>query len=443
MAIYRFIFLSIIAGNLTPAAITSNLQLPPPAPPTTSSNAQDVSTTAWKPSSSMPQTTLSAAAMPLPMQDYTNNFCISVSTNPILDNTIPELHLKIPRTRLMQCWKYCKHTEECTSFAVTLLLGDCKMYTAYIMQIVVLNLYEAGGLSRGNEYHAMATKYCMQVNENCHKIEDLVGESRRTGLLIRHQISRNCLSFEGHFGKDRKYMDWKPCSSSDAILWKISSYDQLSGTAKFSVKDSKKCLEWSLVEEDLVLSVTYGFTFLATCSGVKTQSVKVSYTSKWEPCTTSMSLKPLSLGIFLVPQRAQNQAKEDAKHSDTLLDIDLIVPSQQPCLKFNITNGVVLENRDSAPFFLPGEIVTMRCNDGFGIEHLNFSVETTLTCSYKTHILPTCKRISSKKSSCLELRDVLMINVCVISFVVFLVVCFIMFIVRHYRQKTVNIGPPM
>jgi len=49
----------------------------------------------------------------------------------------------------------------------------------------------------------------------------------------------------------------------------------------------------------------------------------------------------------------------------------------------------------AAPFYLPRELIRVRCNDGFGVEHLNFEKEVALECSYGLQVV--CKRIESIK----------------------------------------------
>ena len=86
------------------------------------------------------------------------------------------------------------------------------------------------------------------------------------------------------------------------------------------------------------------------------------------------------------------------------LNIKLVEPAKlegTSCRKFTVTNGSVM-NEVSTPFFLPGEVIEIRCNIGYGMKkNKTYLQQYQITCTkdFVVPINPICLKIETESRS--------------------------------------------
>ena len=234
-------------------------------------------------------------------------------------------------------------------------------------------------------------KSCLQVALSCPPLEDVLMNATGDGFLIK-QGSGRCLAVgnrtAGH-GHAKLLLDWKDCAVAEN--WSISPSNNLTQTHRVTLRHSQLCLEWNLL-------AYVGLVVLTNCSGDENQEFTVRYNSfKDHEQDTVCPVSVMTLGfiktiIILVteepPERAHLTTWNRSLYSVGLIKLDHY---DVPCRDVNVTDGVLL-NQGPAPFYLHGDVIWVRCDEGFGAKHLDYQREYEVVCSYKLQLL-FCSKI--------------------------------------------------
>ena len=290
---------------------------------------------------------------------------------------------------LHQCWKFCKFSSVCGVFVFHLLTRICSLYI------------EAERLT----YQDVLDDNVVVGDLNCLEciggVEDVV-EKSKTGILIMFIESdgvKMCLKEKKRKSSTRNSdkvgkLLWTACDNAD--LWVVKKSDTTSSNKPQLYQISK--INSSLVLGWQILETGYGYLFPIRESNITNRDLLIRPNDRY--------ISKCRYGINVIESGSDyprhllittNAYDELARFLEPVL---FILPfHQKRCTieQFSVQHGHVV-NHDKVPWFPPGSSVLVKCDPGFGVKALNFTLFQHLTCSKNTRPKP-CSTFTPKSRS--------------------------------------------
>ena len=302
--------------------------------------------------------------------------------------TRPSHRFKLPPGN--QCSDYCKYLDTCHTFSFQLDdLSICNLYREQLGKI-------EHDMDTKSSTMIIGWKDCLlghssrsvsEDSERWKEVEDglMVIQKLQTGSCVRAVVS-NFTEFDSRQYKENSYpLYWTPlCDGS--FTWELMTFtpdteenvDRGCKQAVFRLKNTflcltaflrttgsapkaflKKCSDEVLQEtSDMVFKMKGEYQLLLLCPEVSQNAWSVMLYRSYDP-----KYRPVTLAAD----------EEDKNPNLTLMNISLtetldLVPSTavSACKHVEVKNGSV-QIGEGVPLFLPGEKITVRCEEGFGV----------------------------------------------------------------------------
>ncbi|KAL5264160.1 hypothetical protein ACHWQZ_G005290 [Mnemiopsis leidyi] len=317
--------------------------------------------------------------------------------------TVPFLRFKLPPGN--QCWDYCKHLDTCNIFSFQLDdLSYCSLYKEQLGDILYdLDMYSSAIIGWKGCLLGHAAKSILGNSERWSSVEDqvVVMQKLETGFCVKVNYSE---SIRSRWNNEKLYpLSWTSlCDDTLKLNWELTTLIttdtekniNLAGCklAIFRLEDTFFCLTTYL---NLKTEVTAPKAFIKRCSdealneksdmelkeGAENQLLLLcpeTSQNAWSVMlyrTYNPNYRPITL--------VADDKDKDPRH--TLLNISLtdfqnLAPSTavSACEDVKAENGSV-EMAEGVPLLLPGEKITVRCEEGFGV-----SIDHVIRQEYET-----------------------------------------------------------
>ncbi|KAL5264162.1 hypothetical protein ACHWQZ_G005292 [Mnemiopsis leidyi] len=313
--------------------------------------------------------------------------------------TVPFLRFKLPPGN--QCWDYCKHLDTCNIFSFQLDdLSYCSLYNELLGDILYdLDMYSSTIIGWKGCLLGHAAKSILGNSERWSSVEDrvVVMQKLETGLCVKVNYSE---SIKSRWNNEKLYpLSWTSLCD-DTLNWKLTTLItidteeniNLSGCklAVFRLEDTffclttylraeatapkaslKRCSDEALNEKsDMELKEGAENQLLLLCPETSQNAWSVMLYRTYNP-----NYRPITL--------VADDKDKDPRHTlqnISLTDFQNLAPSTavSACEDVKAENGSV-EMAEGVPLLLPGEKITVRCEEGFGV-----SIDHVIRQEYET-----------------------------------------------------------
>ena len=308
-----------------------------------------------------------------------------------------------------QCWDYCKVLEDCQTFTISLdQLSECSLHKERVSEL---------------DYHTDVESSAIFLDKRClfqrttRDSEETMKLSQETGLVIQNADTGRCVevNITGYEGLNSKRLMGYPLVWSSACdqTWELRSVttDEQSvpyGCKKTSVqlKNTNMCITLFNWVEFVMPKA-----FLQTCkSAEETEEQTLLLCSAVSDLESDgmwslMQYLPRSsfivLGSLISINYTTTLSRVRISTGDELKD------PIAACRDVKAQNGRALLDV-SVPVFLPGERITVECDEGFGVRGDNETYDNSYTTTCSKHMdLDLCSTLPKKmEQGCSNLEDV-------------------------------------
>ena len=305
---------------------------------------------------------------------------------------------KIIVSTLVGCWKYCKLTTKCTLFSYRFTMRKCTLHSrnATIVHSAEPNI----DLAVGN----MTCLECLQTDGEALEL------SSKRGVIIKDTVSGECLAVKWSSGTDydrkakssmilnKNYavpLTWKMCSKADAWILdpkkKGDSKTFVGGITTILLKANEELGLSTKIEPDGIRKA-----HLFNMTSESSIFLRRGLVAVDKQVCSYFSIEEISGRAFWPIFSLKGEGNLALS---SVVFIEPISPDDKCSLrKLSVQNGVVL-NEDLVPFFLAATKTIVRCNEGFGVASLNFSIYQEVECRKGVEPLPCTDVASHFKSS--------------------------------------------
>ena len=312
-------------------------------------------------------------------------------------------------TGTLQCWLYCKYTSKCFVAKFQSVHGTCSLFTSnYIYVISVID-----------NPNFVVRKQCMEKKQGQKLLAAAVpnpGPGPKfliqqadpyTGCLTKGQLETSHLD-----GNSSYRLIWKLCG--DSASWSLRKIEHQSSKIQ-----AKEYFQIYLADEpDMCMDAIFLTTeALGKMRAILTKCRNITVSDQEDAqmmfFRTENQLFQSDYMDLLSIYSISGVLEYDDVYVRILFPrpggdfsrplIGLIFSESSAQLyktgchlsEFNTNHGAV-ENRNNAPFFLPGEEIRVLCKSGYGVSSLNYSSLQILICGEDVNVQP-CSRMSARE----------------------------------------------
>lgn len=273
-------------------------------------------------------------------------------------------------TSLQECWKYCKFSsssENCAVFVFHFITRACSLYRN---DELIYKAVSDFNLAVGN----------LDCLECTGEIDEVVKKSKNGVLIVlkddgfKKCLAVKTLNINNNEEVSKYQLKWKKCKDGD--LWKLTrSRDRFGYNSSFRISkiNSDLVLDWRINDDG------YGIAFPNDEFENSGSSVHVykantnSHICKYK-IQAFISANDYPMHLYTIYVRP---------YPSYLLDpVSFALPVRSkrcPIKQFSVENGKLL-NQDRVPYFLPGNSAFIKCNPGFGVKALNYTIIQQIKC---------------------------------------------------------------
>ena len=400
--------------------------------------------------------------MPPPVSD---EYCVTAEWR---NYSFPLHHSQFPSSGPTECWEFCLHEIRCKAIVYTVFQEqNCRLFdqhlekrddvTALLAQLVIF-----------------VEKFCVeQIRWN---VTEMIKQSHVSGIHLRNESSGKCIEEKKKKGEEKEEEREKEeeeeeekedeekeekekedeedeededevtlrwgTTSSCFTLWELHLMSTGNETGfqsavqyeiRVQLRGTELCLERS--EQ----SSYQGVVVVRPCAP-RSPSQRLWLMARpdnWYGENQWSMLTPDK--VFVSLEEIKNMANI---YLLTLSFVKLIVPQESsPCGKFTVRKGTVEDNDPSRPFHLPGAVLLITCDPGYGVINDDgvYLPQTRVTCTGTGFVAPKCSRIKTKKPKArvepvLEmplLNILLLVGIMVIGGLALVAAC----LLQHYKGR--------
>ena len=287
-------------------------------------------------------------------------------TGKVPDPKICPAQFRVNTDSRQKCYEYCYYTASCEMFSFK--SGDtvCFLYKEYLCD-----------WQPTKERWITGLKKCllqMVSNQKCLTITEFSAD----GGYIKQQYSGKCLgvtSSKTIDGNETHYsLTWTFCKAANR--WLAVPRDNNLTALSISQPQSGLCLAAAATPTDIIyLSVQ------STCSSSLNTSFQLSYALQEDE-------KGKLCGVYLKTpgRRLINEWSDDGyqKQYPSLLRFHVtpVTVLAAPCDRVDVRNGVIFpeDSFSNVSIYVPGERITVLCNEGYGIKQKSYANRIELVC---------------------------------------------------------------
>ena len=307
-----------------------------------------------------------------------------------------------------QCWDYCKVLEDCQTLTISLdKLSECSLYKERRSEI---------------DYHTDSDSLAVILSKRClsrrttRDSEETLKRSQETGLVIQSLDTGRCMevNISGYGGLNKKEPVGYPLFWSSACeqTWELRSVTTNGRPDYFGCKKTTVQLKNTNMCIALLYSVELMMSraFLHTCTSAEETEEQIlllcaanslETDGEWSLMQYLPLYNSITLGSVLSINGTINLDRIRLSTVKELKDPTVA------CIVVKAENGRALLDV-SVPVFLPGERITVECDEGFGVRGDNETYDNysyTTTCSEHMD-LDQCSPLPKKmEQRCSNLED--------------------------------------
>ena len=307
-----------------------------------------------------------------------------------------------------QCWDYCKVLEDCQTFTISLdQLSECSLHKERVSQL---------------DYHTDVESSVIFLDKRClfqrttRDSAETMKLSQETGLVIQNANTGRCVevNITGYEGLNSKRLMGYPLVWSPACdqTWELRSVTTDEQSVRYGCKKTSVQLKNTNMCITLVNWVEFVMpkAFLQTCKSAEETEEQIlllcSAVSDLESDGMWSLMQYLPRSSFIVLGSLISINYTTTLSRVRLSTGDELKDPIAACRDVKAQNGRALLGV-SVPVFLPGERITVECDEGFGVRGENETYDNSYTTTCSEHMdLDLCSTIPKKREQgCSNLED--------------------------------------